>query len=141
MENQDKRDAFIRKLVRQRGMEKAPDNFTDKVMSRIKTNPVIDDTPLLSTGTCIAIILGVAAMIVLIFTVDIPYIDQIFTSSGIQRVSMNIFTEGFFSTMSAFFKGLNISSTSIVIVAAAAGLVVLERLLHRRFSETRLLVI
>ena len=141
MEKEDKRDEFIRKLVRQRGMEKAPDNFTDKVMSRIKTNPVIDDTPLLSTGTWIAIILGVAAMIVLIFTVDIPYIDQIFTSSGIQKVSMNIFTEGFFNTMSAFFKGLNISSTSIVIVAAAAGLVVLERLLHRRFTETRLLVI
>lgn len=141
MENQEKRDAFIRKLVRQKGVDKAPDSFTDKVMGRIKSNPVIDDTPLLSTGTWIAIILGVAAMIVLIFTVDIPYFDQIFSSAGIQKVSMNIFTEGFFNTMAAFFKGLNISSTTVVIVLAAAGLVVLERLLHRRFSETRLLVI
>ncbi len=47
MENQHKSDEFIRKLVRKQGPEKAPDNFTDKVMSRIKTNPVIDDTPLL----------------------------------------------------------------------------------------------
>ena len=51
MENQDKTDDFIRKLIRKQGPEKAPDHFTDKVMSRIKNNPVIDDTPLLTTGT------------------------------------------------------------------------------------------
>jgi len=141
MENQDKRDAFIRKLIRQKGLEKAPDNFTDKVMARIKSNSVIDDTPLLSTGTWIAIILGAAAMIVVIFAVDIPYIDQIFSTSRIQKVSMNIFSDGFFTSMATFIKGLHISSTTIVIIAAAAGLVILERLFHRRFSETRLLMI
>ena len=141
MKTRDIQDDFIRKLIRQKGIEKVPDNFTDKVMSRIKTNPVIDDTPLLSTGTWIAIVLGVAAMIVVIFTVDIPYIDQIFSSTGIQQVSMNIFSEGFFNSISLFIKSLHISSVTVVIISAAAGLVILERLLHRRFSETRLLVI
>jgi hypothetical protein len=141
MENQDIRDEFIRKLVRQKGMEKAPDKFTDKVMSRIKTNPVIDDTPLLSTGTWIAIILGLAAMIIVIFTVDMPFFDQVFSSTGIQKVSMNIFSHGFFNSIYLFFKGLHISSTTVVIVAAVAGLVLLERLLHRRFSETRFIII
>ena len=141
MENQHKKDEFIRKLIRQKGLEKAPDNFTDKVMGRIKANLVIDDTPLFSTGTWIAIILGVAAMIVVIFTVDIPYFDQIFSATGIQKVSMNIFSEGFFSSISTFIKGLHISSVTVVIIAAAAGLVLLERLLHRRFSETRILII
>jgi len=141
MENQDKKDEFIRKMIRQNGREKAPDHFTDKVMGRIKTNPVIDDTPLLSTGTWIAILLGIAAMIVMIFTIDMPFLDQIFSSTGIQKVSMNIFSDGFFHTMASFFKGLNISSTTVVIIAAATGLVVLERLLHKRFSETRLLII
>jgi len=141
MENQHKIDEFIRKLVRKQGLEKAPDNFTEKVMARIKSNPLIDDTPLLSTGTWIAIILGVAALIVVIFTVDIPYFDQIFSATGIQKVSMNIFSAGFFNSMSAFFKGLHISSVTVVIVAAAVGLVVLERLLHKRFSESRLLMI
>lgn len=141
MENQHKTDEFIRKLVREKGLEKAPDSFTDKVMGLIKTSPAIDDTPLLSTGTWIAIILGVAAIIVTIFTVDIPYVNQIFSSTGIQQVSMNIFTQGFFHSLSAFFKGLHVSSISVVIIAAAAGLVLLERLLHRRFSETRMLMI
>jgi hypothetical protein len=141
MENQDKRDEFIRKLVRRKGTEKVPDNFTDKVMGRIKNNNVIDDTPLLSTGTWIAIIVGLAAMIIVIFTVDMPFFDNIFSSTGIQKVSMNIFSQGFFNSIYLFFKGLNISSITVVIIAAAAGLVILERLLHRRFSETRMLII
>jgi hypothetical protein len=141
MENQHKTDEFIRKLVRRQGLEKAPDNFTDKVMTRIKSNPAIDDTPLLSTGTWIAIILGVAAMIVVIFTVDIPYFDQIFSTKGIEKVSMNIFSAGFINSMASFIKGLHISSVTVVIIAAAAGLVVLERLLHKRLSATRLLMI
>jgi len=141
MGNQHKTDEFIRKLVRKQGPEKAPDNFTDKVMGRIKTNPVIDDTPLLSTGTWIAIILGVAAMIVVIFTVDIPFFDQIFSTSDIQKVSMNIFSEGFFNSIAAFIKGLHLSSTTLVILAAAAGLVALERLLRKRFGSAKLLFI
>jgi len=141
MGNQDKMDEYIRKLVREQGPVKAPANFTDKVMGRIKSSPLIDDTPLLSTGTWIAIILGLAAMIVVIFTVDMPFFDQMFSSSGIEKVSMNIFSKGFFETMVAFFKSLHISGISVVIVAAAAGLVILERLLHKRFSDTRLLMI
>ena len=112
-------------------MEKAPDNFTEKVMGRIKTTPVIDDTPLLSTGTWIAIILGVAAMIVVIFTVDFSFFDQIFSTSDIQKVSIDIFSTGFFNSFAAFIKGLHLSSTTLVILGAAAGLVVLERLLQK----------
>jgi hypothetical protein len=141
MENQHKSDEFIWKLVRKQGPEKAPDNFTEKVMGRIKTNPLIDDTPLLSTGTWIAIILGVAAMIVVIFTVDFPFIDQIFSTSDIQKVSMNIFSEGFFNSIAAFIKGLHISSVTLMIIAAAAGLVVIERLLHKRFRAFNLMFV
>jgi uncharacterized membrane protein YjjP (DUF1212 family) len=141
MKTQDKQDEFIRNLIRKNGIEKAPDHFTDKVMGRIHATPAFDNSPLFSKGTWIAIILGMAALIVFIFSVDIPYIDQVFSSSGIQKISMNIFSGGFFGMMSAFFKSLNISSISIMIVAAAVGLLVLERLLRRRFSETRVLVI
>jgi hypothetical protein len=141
MENQDKTDDFIRKLIRKQGPEKAPDNFTEKVMSRIKNNSIIDDTPLLTTGTWIAIILGVAAMIVVIFTVDFSFFDQIFSASDIQKVSIGIFSTGFINSFTAFIKGLHLSSTTLVIFGAAAGLVVIERLLRRRFGSAKLLCI
>ena len=141
MKPQEKQDAFIRKLISQKGSEKAPDQFTDRVMSRIKAMPSIDNSPLLSKGAWISIILGMAAVIVFIFMVDIPYIDQIFSSTGIQKVSMNIFSRGFFDTMLSFFKGLNLSSITWMIIAAAIGLVVIDRLLRKRFTETRFLVL
>ncbi len=141
MKTQEKQDEFIRNLVRKQGTVKAPDNFTEKVMGRISAGRIIDDTPLLSRGTWIGIILGLAAVVTMIFMVDIPYIDQLFSASGIQKVSMNIFNEGFFSTMSSFFDRINISSITWMIIAAAVGLVVLDRILRKRFYETRMLFI
>lgn len=141
MENQHKTDDFIRRIVREKGPEKAPDHFTEKVMRRINNNPIIDDTPLLTTGTWIAIILGVAAMIVVIFTVDFSFFDQIFSTSDIQKVSMNVFSAGFINSLTEFFKGLHLTGTTLVILAAAAGLVLLERLLGKRFGSAKLLVI
>ena len=141
MENQNKADDFIRKLLRKQGREEAPENFTEKVMSSIKNNPVIDDTPLLTTGTWIAIIVGVAAMIVVIFTVDFSFFDQIFSTTDIQKVSVNIISAGFINTMTTFFKGLHLSSTTLVILATATGLVVIERLINRRSGSAKVLFI
>lgn len=141
MKTQDNHDEFIRKLISASGAESAPASFTGKVMERIKAEPAVDDTPLLSTGTWIAIIAGLAAMIVVIFMVDIPFFDRVFSSEGIQKVSMDIFSNGFFSTMLSFFKNLNISNITWMIIAAAVGLVVLDRLLRKRFSETGILMI
>jgi hypothetical protein len=141
MKTQDKQDEFIRNLIRANGIEKAPEHFTEKVMGRIQATPSADDSPLLSRGTWIAIISGMAAMIIFIFAVDIPYLDQLFSATRVQSVSMNFFSGNLLDSMSTFFKGLNISSISIVIVAAAAGLVFLERLLRKRFSETGILFI
>jgi hypothetical protein len=141
MENQNKIDEFIRKLVRKQGLEKAPDNFTDKVMGRIKNYPIIDDTPLLTTGTWIAIILGVAAMIVVFFTFDFSFFDQIFSASDIQKVSIGIFSSAFINSFATFIKELHLSSTTFIIIGAAAGLVVIERLLRKRFGSANLLII
>jgi hypothetical protein len=141
MKTQDKQDEFIRNLIRANGIEKAPEHFTEKVMGRIQASPATDDSPLLSKGTWIAIISGMAAMVIFIFAVDIPYLDQLFSASRVQSVSMNFFSGNLLDSMAAFFKGLNISSITIVIVAAAAGLVLLERLLRKRFPETGMLII
>ena len=141
MKNQERSDDFIRKLVQQKGVEKAPDHFTEKVMGRIKSSPIIDDTPLLSTGSWIAIITGLAAVITIIFTVDMPFFDRLFSSSNIQHVSMNIFTNGFFDAMSSFFKGFNFSIITLMIIIAAAGLFFLDRLLRRKFFKAGLLMI
>lgn len=141
MNTRDNKDDLIRKLVLQKGIDKAPDHFTEKVMGKIKSSPAADTTPLLSTGTWILLFAGLAAAITIIFLIDIPFFDNVFSSSNIEKVSMNIFTNGFFETMSSFFKSLNLTSITWMTIAAALGLVILDRILRKRFSETRILMI
>jgi len=142
MENQNNNHDFIRELAGKSGLEQAPDRFTENVMARLTVTPSLaEDTPLLSRGTWIAIFLSVAALIVVIFTVDMPFIDRMFTTGRIQQISMSIITEDFLNSMTAFFQGLNFSGITVAIILAAAGLVVMERLLKRRFSQTNILVI
>jgi len=111
------------------------------VMGKIKASPAIDNTPLLSTGTWIAIIAGMAAVITVIFAVDLPFFDKLFSSSKIQQVSMNIFTNGLFDSMSSFFKSFNFSTITLMIIIAAGGLFLLDRLLRRKFFKAGLLMI
>lgn len=141
MEDRERKDIFIRKLIQQQGAEKAPDHFTEMVMGKIKASPAIDDTPLLSTGTWIAILAGLAAVITLIFTVDLPFFDRLFSSSKIQQVSMNIFTNGFVDSMGSFFRSFNFSTITLMIIIAAGGLILLDRLLRKRFFKAGSLMV
>lgn len=141
MKPQDNQDEFIRKLIRQKGPEKAPEHFTDKVMGKIQVRPALDDTPLLSPGMWIALIAGLAATITVVFMIDIPFFDRVFSSSNIEKVSMNVFSKGFFQTMASFFKSLQLSGITWMIIAAALGLVIIDRILRKRFSETGVLMI
>ena len=73
MKTQEKQDEFIRKLISRKGVETTPADFTERVMGRIKTTPAADDSPLLSKGSWIALILGMAAVITLIVVAAIYY--------------------------------------------------------------------
>ncbi|MFO7614460.1 MAG: hypothetical protein R6W71_07460 [Bacteroidales bacterium] len=142
MENQNNNHDFIRELAGNSGLEQAPDRFTENVMARLTVTPSLaEDIPLLSRGTWIAIFLSVAALIVVIFTVEMPFIDRMFSTVRIQQISMSIITEDFLNSMTTFFQGLNFSGITVAIILAAAGLVVMERLLKRRFSQTNILMI
>lgn len=141
MEDQHKRDALIRKLVGKKGAETPPADFTDKLMARIKTETRADDSPLLSKGSWVAIFLAAAAVIIFILVVDIPVFQQLFSASGIQKVSMNVFSGDLLSSLSSLFDGLKVSGITLAIIVAAAGLFLLERILHRRLSDAGMCLI
>lgn len=137
MEDQDKRDRLIRELVGKVGAETPSAGFTEKLMARVKSQPAADDTPLLTRGTWISLVLAVAAVIFFIFTLDIPVFSRVFSASGMQKVSMDLFSIGFFNTMAEFFKNLEISGISLSILLAATGLALLERAIHQKITDAR----
>lgn len=135
------REDFIRKIVRMKGPEKAPDGMTDKIMSRISTHSVAADVPLLSTGAWIAIIVSAAALFIFVFVIDIPIFGDLISSTGILNIPSNVFTEGFMSSIFSFFKGIHISSISLTIIGAAALLGLMERLFFRKITGFYLMII
>lgn len=135
------KDDFIKKMMVRQGIEKAPEDFTQKVMLKVKAAGPVKEPPLLSPGGWLAIVLAVAAFITMIFVVDLPFLDSMFSSTGIRQ-----FTAGFFSgdRVQAFFgiiRGFSLNQISLIILVAAACLVVIERLISRKFFEANLLMI
>jgi len=132
MEKDLKRDEFIRKLVSQQRPDKAPEGFTGKVMDKLipAIEPVREH--ILSPLAWGAIFLGIAALIITMIFVDIPFISNFFSSTGIQKISLDIFSGKFYESFIRFFKELNVNAIGIAIVIGFISLIILERIISRR---------
>jgi hypothetical protein len=141
MEKEQQRDEFIRKLVSQQPLYKAPEGFTGNVMEKI--NPAVEPVRehILSPLAWGGIFLGVAALVITMIVVDIPFINNFFSSTGIQEISIDIFNGKFYESFIRFFKGLNINAIGIAIVVGFISLVVLERLISRRRAAQGLILL
>lgn len=132
------REEFIRKIIRQKGVEEAPGHLTDRIMSKIQESPATKEAPLLSPGAWIAIISSVAALLIMIFVVDIPFFGNLFSPSEMEKISSEVVSANFLDSFLAFFKSIHLSSITFTIIAAAVFLVLLERLVLRRFMHFNL---
>ncbi len=78
MESTNKQDAFIHNLIREKGLETAPDKFTDNVMKKIREQTSIEMGPLLSPLSWILIGLGLLTAISMLFLIDVPFCWEFF---------------------------------------------------------------
>ena len=140
MEDHNNNDLFIRKLIRRQQPVKAPDGFTGKVMSRIEAEPALTDKPLITPIGWIGIIAGIVAVSIIIFSVDIPFVTQVFSETGIQKISMNIFSQNFISSFTSIFNSIKINSLTISIVGGILVLVLVEQFLFRKIRTVQMLL-
>jgi hypothetical protein len=140
MNREQKQDDFIRGLVRQQPQEKAPDGFTGRVMEKVRPAEAISREPFFSPMTWFAIFLGAAALVATVLFLDIPLISDVFSSSGIQKLSFNIFSNSLFESFLSIFKDLKINPTAVIILAAVVSLVVIERVLAAKRSSQEMMV-
>ena len=141
METEERKDRFIRDLIRQQPQEKAPEGFTDTVMGKIRAAGESEHEPILSPMTWFAIFLGAAAVVATMLFLDIPVINDIFSSSGIQKLSFNIFSKPFYESFVSIFKGIHIDHTALVIIGAVLSLFIIERVLAARRSSQGLMIL
>jgi hypothetical protein len=135
------REDFIREIMGRKGLEHAPEGFTDRVMDRLQAESSKKPAPILSLGAWIGIISAIAAFIIIMLVIDIPFIDNAMSATGIHRLSMNIFSEGFLSGISTVFENFRLGNLFFVIILAAVLLYFVDRLLRKRITTTNLLVI
>ena len=135
------KDDFIRKMITRQGLEKAPSGFTEKVMLKVKAAGPVKDSPLLSPGGWFAIVIALAALVTMVFVIDIPYFDKMMSAKGIQQFSSGIFSGDRIQAFFGIFQGFSLNLVSLVILIAAACLFVIERLVSRKFFSINLLMI
>ena len=141
MEKDQHKDEFIRKLIAQQPPVKAPGGFTDRVMGKLQPEAGERHEPILSPLAWGAIIAGIAALIITLFVIDIPFISNFFSSTGIQQLSFNIFNTGFYDSFVRFFKELNVNAIGIIIVIAFISLIVVERIISRKRAAQKLIML
>ena len=141
MEREQQRDEFIRKLVNRQAPEKAPEGFTGKVMERLQPETMPSHEHVLSPVAWIGIFAGAAALIIIMFVVRIPFLSDFFSSTGIQKLSLDFFSGSFYESFIRFFKEMNINAIGIAIIIGFISLVAIERIISRRKSEQRLILL
>jgi hypothetical protein len=141
MEKEKHNDEFIRELVRRQEPERASSGFTEAVMGKVQATIEPKPERIFSTGTWIAIFLGAAALVVTFIFIDMPFIDNLFSSDGIQKVSMNLFTNSFYDVFGSFFVFMKQNLIGFMIFLAFLSLVIVERIISRRRSVQAFLII
>ena len=141
MEKEKHNDEFIRELIRRQEPERAPSGFTEAVMGKLQPAADPKHERIFSTGTWIAIFLGAAALVITFVFIDMPFIDKLFSSSGIQKLSMNIFTNQFYTVFGSIFTFLKQNLIGFIIFLAFLSLVIVERIISRRRPLQTLMIL
>jgi len=130
------KDELIRKLVRQKGVEKAPPDFTDNIMSKLDPEMDTSDDRIFSKIQWGLIFGGVVAAIVIVFFLDIPFFDTIFSMDRISNIQLGSLGPQITQYISSIFSDFKMSSLSIMVVAAILLLLGIDRVLRFRQSQT-----
>lgn len=141
MGTDNNKDEFIRKLMALQPEDKAPEGFTARVMQKVQPEAAPEAGHYLSPLAWAGIFVGVAILIITMFFVDIPFLNNFFSSTGIEKISLDIFNGGLIDSFVKFFKQLNINAIGIAIIIGFVSLILLERLFSRRRSESRLILL
>ncbi len=131
------KEEFLKELMKQGVVEKAPDGFTDKVMAAIEVENAVAKLQWWSrSGIWLwgSAIFGFACLVIMIFLIDFSFMGNIFEGIVLDGSRMSQFITIFGSGFVAIFEDFNISSISISIAFAITALFVLDRLLHRKLN-------
>lgn len=136
MTTQEKHEnGFLKELIQRGGIEKAPDGFTDRVMNALESEEDLQASPWWSLSNLwfwASILLGVMALVSIVFFVDFSFMGGIFEGVKLDEAMIGQITAEIGRELLGMSEGFEISSISIIIIAALGALFILDRLLRRK---------
>ncbi|MDZ7742917.1 MAG: hypothetical protein U5Q03_14575 [Bacteroidota bacterium] len=134
MEN-EKHD-ILKNLISEREIEKAPQGFTSRVMKKIEAESsketAFDLGGFLSPQYWLLIGSAMGIAVIFLFSYDFEFLSWIFKNADLKNIT-GLFSQ-FVLQARDFVVQINISSTSIAILAGLLLLFGLDRLLKKRFA-------
>lgn len=135
MNKKEYKDDFLKDLIRLGNMDKAPEGFTDKVMQAINTQPSIQSQPWWSFSNIwfwASLFLGFAGLVAIVFFVDFSFMGSIFSGLKFDESIINSISSEIGRELLGISEGIEVSSISMIILAAIVALFILDRLLRRK---------
>lgn len=128
-------DDFLKELIRLGSVEKAPEGFTDKVMQTIDPGIDTESQPWWSLSNIwfwASLFIGFAALVSIVFFVDFSFMGSVFTGFTVDENLINTITTEVGRELLGMSEGIEVSSITVIIVAAIGALFILDRILRRK---------
>jgi len=128
-------DVFFKRLFNDKGIEKAPGGFADRVMQSIGVEEKAAASERWSwSGWWLwgSILLALAALVTVVFFVDFSFMGNIFTGLTFDETMLSRVSEEIGRELLGIQEGFTISPITVTIVLAIVALVVADRVLRRK---------
>ncbi|MCK4569430.1 MAG: hypothetical protein KAT76_04015 [Bacteroidales bacterium] len=136
MVKEDKQNnGFIKNLIRQGGIEKAPVGFADKVMTAIDAENIpVGEGRWSWNGWWLwaSIVFAFIWLVIAVFWIDFSFMGSVFEGIELDGSRMTQFFSNLGNGLVGLYEGFNISSLSITIAVAIGALFLIDRLLRRK---------
>lgn len=131
----EQEDRILKGLIQHGSIEKAPEGFTDKVMSAIETDISTENAQWWSFSNIwfwASIFMGIAGLVAIVFFVDFSFMGGLFSGFTVDDKLISMLTAEIGQEMLKLSANIEVSSITVIIAVSLGGLFILERLLHRK---------
>lgn len=128
-------DKFLDKMVRQADRQKAPDDFTNKVMNRIEAETSSENEWSVSTLSWILSSAGLAVAVILIFVMDFSFVEGLFSFQNVNAIDIKSIGQQMVNFWQSLTETFKLTTTTLIILGTAAGLLLLDRVLRTRVKR------
>ncbi len=128
------KDKVLSDLMSKTKLEKPSTDFTDKIMSKVKSEKVLNpefNKPLLNTTMWFiigfAMIIGISS----IFFLDFSFVTNLFSQINTEKFEVITFMTNIKSYFNNIFQGIQVSSISIMLIISVVSLFFLDRIINK----------